>query len=292
MLDSFGPISGDEPLSFHAKGTLGKLGQDLNDQPIHRVFQTDIFQLKELTQKETLKSEKPEIKPIAPKDKIPEKEKKRIYFGKKKEEKVTQETKPIKLKEKEPKQIKEKIKPKEKKHIHFGKKKEIIKTEKKEEIKKLEKKKPKLVFGTKKELKEKAIEEKKPEKEKTKEETKEKTEEKEQEKTEKEETTEEKQEKEQVKEKTDEKTEVTEEPPQKPLEPLEMKFGDENSDYIVLWESKLEEVASEGKVKLKLGEPFAGFKDFAHCVSENQDKDNPEAYCGKVKHQVEGEMLM
>jgi len=34
--------------------------------------------------------------------------------------------------------------------------------------------------------------------------------------------------------------------------------------------------------------PFAGYKDFADCVRKNQDKGNPEAYCGAIKHQVEG----
>lgn len=34
--------------------------------------------------------------------------------------------------------------------------------------------------------------------------------------------------------------------------------------------------------------PFAGYKDFADCVARNQDKDNPEAYCGRIKHQAEG----
>ena len=33
--------------------------------------------------------------------------------------------------------------------------------------------------------------------------------------------------------------------------------------------------------------PFADYKDFADCVAKNQDKDNPEAYCGFIKHQVE-----
>jgi hypothetical protein len=44
--------------------------------------------------------------------------------------------------------------------------------------------------------------------------------------------------------------------------------------------------------KLKLGEPFAGYTDFAACVAANQDKENPEAYCGQIKHQVEGEMWL
>ena len=32
--------------------------------------------------------------------------------------------------------------------------------------------------------------------------------------------------------------------------------------------------------------PFAGYEDFADCVSKNQDKEDPDAYCGKIKHQV------
>lgn len=38
---------------------------------------------------------------------------------------------------------------------------------------------------------------------------------------------------------------------------------------------------------MKKGAPFAGYDDFAACVAANQDKDDPEAYCGKIKHQVE-----
>lgn len=44
------------------------------------------------------------------------------------------------------------------------------------------------------------------------------------------------------------------------------------------------------KEKLTLGEPFGGYTDFADCVAKNRDKDNPEAYCGTIKHQTEGEM--
>lgn len=36
--------------------------------------------------------------------------------------------------------------------------------------------------------------------------------------------------------------------------------------------------------------PFAGYEDFAACVRANQDKDDPEAYCGSIKHKVEGAM--
>lgn len=36
--------------------------------------------------------------------------------------------------------------------------------------------------------------------------------------------------------------------------------------------------------------PFAGYPDFDSCVKANSDKRDPEAYCGKIKHQVEDEM--
>lgn len=36
-----------------------------------------------------------------------------------------------------------------------------------------------------------------------------------------------------------------------------------------------------------LGEPFAGYKDFADCVAQNQDKKDPKAYCGFIKHKTE-----
>jgi hypothetical protein len=42
------------------------------------------------------------------------------------------------------------------------------------------------------------------------------------------------------------------------------------------------------KAALQKGAPFAGYKDFHDCVRKNQDKDDPEAYCGQIKHQVEG----
>jgi len=37
----------------------------------------------------------------------------------------------------------------------------------------------------------------------------------------------------------------------------------------------------------KTFEPFADFKDFDDCVKKNQDKDDPEAFCGKIKAQTE-----
>jgi predicted nucleic acid-binding Zn-ribbon protein len=44
--------------------------------------------------------------------------------------------------------------------------------------------------------------------------------------------------------------------------------------------------------KLALGEPFAHYENFAACVADNQDKDNPEAYCGTIKKQSEGETFI
>ena len=46
----------------------------------------------------------------------------------------------------------------------------------------------------------------------------------------------------------------------------------------------------ENAPKLSLGEPFAGYTDFADCVAKNSEKDNPEAYCGSIKKETEGEM--
>lgn len=33
---------------------------------------------------------------------------------------------------------------------------------------------------------------------------------------------------------------------------------------------------------------FANYKDFQDCVDQNQDKSDPEAYCGKIKSEIEG----
>lgn len=35
--------------------------------------------------------------------------------------------------------------------------------------------------------------------------------------------------------------------------------------------------------------PFGDYADFEDCVSKNQDKDNPQAYCAAIKKQAEGE---
>ena len=34
--------------------------------------------------------------------------------------------------------------------------------------------------------------------------------------------------------------------------------------------------------------PMGEYKDFADCVSKNKSKDDPSAYCGYIKHQIEG----
>lgn len=34
--------------------------------------------------------------------------------------------------------------------------------------------------------------------------------------------------------------------------------------------------------------PFAEYENFKDCVKQNQDKDNPEAYCAKIQEEVEG----
>lgn len=33
--------------------------------------------------------------------------------------------------------------------------------------------------------------------------------------------------------------------------------------------------------------PMGQYKDFDDCLSKNKDKDNPEAYCGYIKHKIE-----
>ena len=35
--------------------------------------------------------------------------------------------------------------------------------------------------------------------------------------------------------------------------------------------------------------PFADYKDFQDCVNQNQDKEDPKAYCGFIQKQVKGE---
>ncbi len=36
--------------------------------------------------------------------------------------------------------------------------------------------------------------------------------------------------------------------------------------------------------------PFADYPDFDSCVSQHQDKKDPDAYCGAIKHRTEDKM--
>lgn len=38
---------------------------------------------------------------------------------------------------------------------------------------------------------------------------------------------------------------------------------------------------------MRKGAPFAGYDDFEDCTSQNSDKDDPDAYCGEIKHKTE-----
>ena len=38
---------------------------------------------------------------------------------------------------------------------------------------------------------------------------------------------------------------------------------------------------------MRKGAPFAGYEDFAACTRANSDKDDPDAYCGYIKHKTE-----
>lgn len=40
--------------------------------------------------------------------------------------------------------------------------------------------------------------------------------------------------------------------------------------------------------KARRTKPFAGYADFADCVAQNQDADDPEAYCAAIMEQAEG----
>ena len=44
---------------------------------------------------------------------------------------------------------------------------------------------------------------------------------------------------------------------------------------------------NEMTLETYMQEPFAGYTDFADCVSKNSDKSNPQAYCGLIKSKTE-----
>jgi len=53
-----------------------------------------------------------------------------------------------------------------------------------------------------------------------------------------------------------------------------------------------EEAKKERKSTPRIGEPFAGYKDFDDCVAKNADKEDPEAYCAAIQRQVEAQCNM
>ena len=46
--------------------------------------------------------------------------------------------------------------------------------------------------------------------------------------------------------------------------------------------------SSQATCARKDAKPFAGYENFAECVEQNQDKDNPESYCAAIMQEVEG----
>lgn len=44
-------------------------------------------------------------------------------------------------------------------------------------------------------------------------------------------------------------------------------------------------------IESKIKEPFAGYKDFDDCVAKNQDKRDPNAYCGEIKKKTESSLV-
>lgn len=59
------------------------------------------------------------------------------------------------------------------------------------------------------------------------------------------------------------------------------------AETITLKEAKIAGLNEIASTKLRLGEPFAQYENFEACVAANQDKENPESYCGKIKHETE-----
>lgn len=60
-----------------------------------------------------------------------------------------------------------------------------------------------------------------------------------------------------------------------------------------MWEegtsvSEYTEKSTDDLIKAEyINKPFGGYTDFDACVAANKDKDDPKAYCGYIKHQVE-----
>lgn len=57
-------------------------------------------------------------------------------------------------------------------------------------------------------------------------------------------------------------------------------------DNIMVWPLRGQK---RGMLKdFSVGRPFGGYNDFDDCLAKNQDKENPEAYCGMIQAKVEG----
>jgi len=74
--------------------------------------------------------------------------------------------------------------------------------------------------------------------------------------------------------------------PQSAIDPTITESIIKPAETLTLKESKINGI-NEISTKLSLGEPFAEYPNFAACVAANQDKENPEAYCGQIKHETE-----
>ena len=59
------------------------------------------------------------------------------------------------------------------------------------------------------------------------------------------------------------------------------------AESVTIKASEIQPFKASESTRLKLGEPFAAYTDFEDCVSKNQDKENPEAYCGSIKKDTE-----
>ena len=66
---------------------------------------------------------------------------------------------------------------------------------------------------------------------------------------------------------------------EKPIEPKEVKIEEKPIEP--------KELEKDGTIIQK---PFANYTDFQNCLDRNRDKDNPEAYCGSIKHKIEDEV--
>lgn len=51
--------------------------------------------------------------------------------------------------------------------------------------------------------------------------------------------------------------------------------------------AKILAVNTIAKSDTEIQKPFAGYTDFEDCLKQNQDKENPEAYCGAIQNAIE-----